>query len=72
MSGTPRHRGWGWIRKRASGRYQASYLGPDRLRHYAPTTFERKIDAEEWLTAERREIQNAKSALRSNATMNVM
>jgi integrase len=65
MSGTKNHRGWGWIRKRASGRYQASYIGPDHNRHYAPTTFEHKIDAEEWLTAERREIQNAHSAVRS-------
>jgi integrase len=65
MSGTTNHRGWGWIRKRASGRYQASYLGPDRARHYAPMTFEHKIDAEEWLTAERREIQNAQTRVRN-------
>jgi integrase len=67
MSGTKNHRGWGWIRRRGSGRYQASYIGPDHVRHYAPTTFEHKIEAEEWLTAERRAIQNAHSALRSNA-----
>jgi integrase len=65
MSGTKNHRGWGCIRKRASGRYQASYVGPDQVRHYAPTTFDHKLEAEEWLTAERREIQNACSALRS-------
>jgi hypothetical protein len=52
MSGRKNHRGWGWIRKRASGRYQASYIGPDHARHYAPTTFHHKVDAEEWLTAE--------------------
>jgi integrase len=67
LSGTKNHRGWGWIRKRASGRYQASYIGPDNLRHYAPTTFDHRIDAEEWLTAERREIQNAASAARGAA-----
>jgi integrase len=67
VSGTKNHRGWGWIRKRASGRYQASYVGPDHVRHYAPTTFDHKFEAEEWLTAERREIQNACSALRSAA-----
>jgi hypothetical protein len=67
MSGTQNHRGWGWIRKRGSGRYQASYIGPDRVRHYAPTTFEHKIEAEEWLTTERREIQNAQAAVRSTA-----
>jgi integrase len=65
MSGTKNHRGWGWIRKRASGRYQASYIGPDHIRHYAPTTFAQKIDAEEWLTAERGGIQNAQAAVRS-------
>ena len=64
MSGRKNHRGWGWVRKRSSGRYQASYIGPDNVRHFAPTTFEHKIDAEEWLTAERREIESAKKALR--------
>lgn len=63
MSGRKGHRGWGWIRKRSSGRFQASYIGPDNVRHFAPTTFELKIDAEEWLTQERRAIQNAISAL---------
>jgi integrase len=67
MSGTKNHRGWGWIRRRGGGRYQASYIGPDHVRHYAPTTFEHKIDAEEWLSAERREIQNAQAAVRSAA-----
>jgi integrase len=67
MSGIKNHRGWGWIRKRASGRYQASYIGPDHARHYAPTTFDYRIDAEEWLTAERREIQNAQTRVRSAA-----
>lgn len=67
MSGAKKHRGWGWIRKRASGRFQASYIGPDRARHYAPTTFDHKIDVEEWLTTERREIQNAQAAVRSAA-----
>ena len=65
MSGRKNHRGWGWIRKRASGRYQASYIGPDHARHHAPTTFHHKVDAEEWLTAERREIQIADAAVRS-------
>lgn len=65
MPGKTNHRGWGWIRKRSSGRYQASYIGPDNVRYFAPTTFERKIDAEEWLTAERRQIETAKKALQS-------
>lgn len=40
------------------------------MRHYAPTTFDRKIDAEEWLTAERREVQNAEAAVRSAVVNN--
>lgn len=47
-------RGFGKLRRLPSGRYQASYIGPDLLRHTAPDTFEAKIDGEEWLTAERR------------------
>jgi len=31
-------------------------MGPDLVRHNAPTTFEAKIDGEEWLAARRREI----------------
>ena len=53
MSGTQNHRGWGWIRKRPSGRFQASYLGPDRKRHFAPTTFSNRMKAERWLGNER-------------------
>ena len=47
-------RGWGHIRRLPSGRYQASYEGPDLTRHTAPDTFSAKQDAEEWLTRERR------------------
>ena len=65
MPGKTNHRGWGWIRKRSSGRFQASYIGPDNVRHFAPTTFARKIDAEEWLTAERRQIETAKKFLQT-------
>ena len=53
MSGTKNHRGWGWIRKRASGRYQASFVGPDLNRHYASTTFTNRMTAERWLAQER-------------------
>ena len=42
------------MRKLPSGRYQASYVGPDLKRHAAPYTFEAAIDAEGWLTQERR------------------
>jgi len=42
----PGHRRFGNVRRLPSGRYQASYLGPDGVRRYAPETFERKSDAE--------------------------
>jgi integrase len=41
----PGHRRFGNIRKLPSGRFQASYLGPDGQRRNAPETFERKGDA---------------------------
>lgn len=51
-------RDFGTIRKRANGRYQAYYMGPDQAFHRAPSTFETKADAEAWLVGERRLIQN--------------
>jgi integrase len=45
----PGHRRFGNVRKLPSGRYQASYLGPDGQRRNAPETFERKSDAEKAL-----------------------
>jgi hypothetical protein len=47
-------RQFGYTRKLPSGRWQASYVGPDLVRHTAPVTFDAKIDAEAWLTDERR------------------
>lgn len=47
-------RAFGYIRRLPSKRYQASYTGPDLHRHNAPDTFETKLDAEAWLTDERR------------------
>lgn len=44
----------GAVRRLPSKRYQASYQGPDLLRHAAPRTFESRMDAEGWLVAERR------------------
>lgn len=50
-------RGFGRIRKcQPSGRYQASYVGPDDQLHKAPKTFDAREDAEGWLTDRRREI----------------
>src|SRR6476659_9815932 len=59
MSGTKSHRGWGWIRKRPSGRFQASFIGPDRKRHFGPTTFSNRMRAERWLANERDLIERA-------------
>src|SRR5680860_241703 len=47
-------RGFGQITKLPSGRYRARYMGPDRVRHSAPYTFDAKHHAEAWLTDERR------------------
>jgi integrase len=52
------HRRFGNVRKLPSGRFQASYLGPDGRRRTAPETFERKGDAERWLTLNEAQIFN--------------
>lgn len=51
--GEQKRRAWGAIKKLRSG-YHASYVGPDDQRHYAPTVFMAKVDAEVWLAKERR------------------
>lgn len=45
-------RRFGNVRKLPSGRFQASYTGPDRRRHTAPVTFQTKGDATTWLDLE--------------------
>jgi hypothetical protein len=57
MAGQPNRRGWGWIRRLPSEKWQASYVGPDTVRHTAPTTFTAKMDGERWLSDERRLIE---------------
>src|SRR5665811_2114320 len=47
-------RGFGQMRRLPSSRWQAFYTGPDIALHYAPSTFDTKVDAEGWLTDERR------------------
>ena len=47
-------RGFGYLRRLPSRRWQASYLGPDMVRHKALDTFETRTDAEAWLAEERR------------------
>jgi integrase len=54
MAGKEGRRAWGWIRRLESRRWQASYVGPDLLRHYAPGTYGARMDAEHWLSGERR------------------
>lgn len=49
-----RRRGFGYVRQLPSGRWQASYQGPDQTRHVAPTTYMAAVDAEAWLAAERK------------------
>lgn len=46
------HRGWGTVRKLPSGKYQASYVGRDNMRHKADGTFDSKMNAEGWLANE--------------------
>ena len=45
-------RSFGWVRKLPSGKHQASYTGPDGLRHKAESTFLERGDAETWLRDE--------------------
>jgi integrase len=47
---------FGTIEKLPSGRYRAKYVGPDKRRHKAPTTFIRKGDASGWLATEEAKI----------------
>lgn len=54
MAGKAGHRGFGRVRRLPSGRFQASYVGPDTVRHTAPGTFRAEDDAVAWLVAERR------------------
>ena len=48
---------FGSIRKLPSGRYQASYKGPDGKRHTAPMTFDTPTYADAWLAGVRTDIQ---------------
>ncbi|CQD11843.1 integrase [Mycobacterium lentiflavum] len=58
MAREPRstRRKFGRLRQFRSGRWKASYTGPDGLLYEAPHTFGAKEDAEAWLTDRRREI----------------
>ena len=55
MANRKGRRGWGWLRQTSAGRWHASYIGPDLVRHNAPGgTFDTKLDGEYWLAGERR------------------
>lgn len=47
-----RRESFGSLRKLPSGRYQASYVGPDGERHNAPQTFDTMTDARGWLVTQ--------------------
>lgn len=53
---TRKRRGFGRIRQLPSGRYQASYVGPDDKIHNADKTYASESEAEGWLAAERRKV----------------
>jgi integrase len=57
-AGVGSKRSFGQLRRLPSGRWQAGYTGPDGRVHRAPTTFSAKIDAEGWLTDERRLLES--------------
>jgi integrase len=48
------HAEWGYIRRQRTktARYQASFTGPDKRRHFAPMTFASKMNAQRWLAKE--------------------
>jgi integrase len=50
MANQDKHRRFGNVRKRESGRYQARYPGPDGRVRSAPQTFARKAEAEKYLS----------------------
>ena len=47
---------FGAIRKLPSGRWQASYRDPDKVRRLAPTTFTTKTAAQDWLATQRADV----------------
>jgi hypothetical protein len=46
-----KRRRFGNVRRLPSGRFQASYVGPDGQRRTAPDTFRTKTDADRWLAS---------------------
>lgn len=56
MANRSGHRGFGNIRRRASGRYQVRFTAPDGGQYSAPATFETRAAAEAWLSQRHAEI----------------
>lgn len=52
----PRKPGFGTVEMMRSGRYRARYYGPDGKRYKAPTAFDTKVGARDWLVVRRSEI----------------
>ena len=57
MAAKSGQRRWGHIRKLESGRFQASFIGPDLKRYNGPRPFDSKMLAEGWLARERELVQ---------------
>jgi integrase len=51
-------RSYGSVRKLPSGRYQATFIGPDGMRRPAPQTFVAKADATRWLSKTETEVSS--------------
>lgn len=51
-----KRRPWGKVEELPSGSFRASYIGPDKQRHYAPHTFQGETDADTWLSLMRADI----------------
>jgi integrase len=56
MANKTGRRSYGAVRRLPSGRFQASYVAPNGRRYPAPSTFDTKGDADEWLAAARTDI----------------
>ncbi|WP_063023236.1 tyrosine-type recombinase/integrase [Nocardia niwae] len=56
MVATRRRRRFGYVRKLPSGRWQASFIGPNQRRQNAPETFRTRTDADRWLVTVEAEI----------------
>ena len=56
MANKPGKRQFGALRKLPSGKWQASYVGPDGFRRVATNTFPTKGDAQAWLTLREAEL----------------